>query len=180
MRPLLIGGDRPVSPRDVHLAIRSCRLTSKPVKLKSWPYAISRRIKAKQTAASPLGFVSPFSDAVAPDCGMNLPSVGVEHAHGHGARRPIRVDDEGDRARDAVSVGAPFANDVPRAVQELDSVLHARRFRQPSPVASNRFVDADRACLAAVGEQSAGQRTGGSLAFSQRIAGTGRTRMRRR
>jgi hypothetical protein len=67
-----------------------------------------------------------------------------------------RVDDEGDRARDAVSVGAPFANDVPRAVQELDSVLHARRFRQPSPVASNRFVDADRACLAAVGEQSAG------------------------
>jgi hypothetical protein len=62
---------------------------------------------------------------------MNLPPVGVEHAHGHGARRPIRVDDEGDRDRDAVSVGAPFANDVPRAVQELDSVLHARRFRQP-------------------------------------------------
>jgi hypothetical protein len=31
-------------------------------------------------------------------------------------------------------------------------------------------------CLAAVGEQSAGQSAGGSLAISQRIAGTARSR----
>ena len=36
----------------------------------------------------------------------------------------IRVDDKLDRARNISRVGAPFANDVRRAVQELDSVLH--------------------------------------------------------
>ncbi len=58
---------------------------------------------------------------------MNLAPVGVEHAHGDGARRPIRVDDKLDRARNVLSVGAPFANDISRAVQELDSVLHPQR-----------------------------------------------------
>jgi hypothetical protein len=58
---------------------------------------------------------------------MNLAPVGVEYAHGDGTRRPIRVDDKLDRARNVSSVGAPFANDVRGAVQELDSVLHPQR-----------------------------------------------------
>src|SRR5271167_1131185 len=51
----------------------------------------------------------------------------LTRAHGDGARRPIRVDDKLDRARNVLSVGAPFANDISRAVQELDSVLHPQR-----------------------------------------------------
>ena len=51
----------------------------------------------------------------------------VEHAHGDGARRPMRVDDKLDRAHNVSGVGAPFANDVRGAVQDLDSVLHGQR-----------------------------------------------------
>ncbi len=58
---------------------------------------------------------------------MNLPPISVEYAHPDGARWPIRVDDKGDYARDALTGGAPFTNDVRGAVQELDPVLHPQR-----------------------------------------------------
>ena len=55
---------------------------------------------------------------------MNLAPIRVEHAHGEGARRPIRVDDKRDRAGGVPSVGVQLAEDGRPAVEKLDSVLH--------------------------------------------------------
>ena len=66
---------------------------------------------------------------------MNLAPIRAD-----GARRPIRVDDKLDRARKVSGVGAPFANDVRRAVQELDSVLHPQRSAAPSSRSSIRVA----------------------------------------
>jgi hypothetical protein len=63
-------------------------------------------------------------------CAVNLFAVRIEDTHRDGARRPIRVDDKRDRARDASCVGAPFPKDVGRTVKELDSVLHVPSSRR--------------------------------------------------
>jgi hypothetical protein len=62
--------------------------------------------------------------------GVNLFAVRIENTHRDGARRPIRVDDKRDGARDASCVGAPFPKDVGRTVKELDSVLHVPSSRR--------------------------------------------------
>ena len=51
--------------------------------------------------------------------GMNLAPVGVEHAHGDDARRPIRIHDELQRVGNGSCTGAPFTNDVGRTIKEL-------------------------------------------------------------
>lgn len=68
-----------------------------------------------------------LSRDVAPGRGMNLAPLGVEHAHGDSARRPIRIHSKLDRPHDALIANAPFANDIARTVEELDSELHAQR-----------------------------------------------------
>ena len=52
---------------------------------------------------------------------MNLAPIRVEYSHGDGARWPIGVDNKLDRTRNVLGVGAPFTNDLGRAVEELDS-----------------------------------------------------------
>jgi hypothetical protein len=55
---------------------------------------------------------------------MNLAPVQVEHAHGHGALRPVNVSDKPDRANSVSRVGMQFPNDAGRPVKELDAKLH--------------------------------------------------------
>jgi hypothetical protein len=57
---------------------------------------------------------------------MNLTPVQIEHAHGHGARRPVYIADKLDRAHGVACVRVQFANDVRRPLKELDAKLHVR------------------------------------------------------
>ena len=96
---------------------------------------------------------------------MNFAPVGVEYAHGDGVRRPVRVDDKGDHARDALTDGAPLTEDVRRSVQELYSVLNAQRSAASSlrssirvAVSTPTLLPVMRATISATRRQCAGVR----------------------
>jgi len=92
---------------------------------------------------------------------MNLAPVQVEHAHGHGAGRPINVTDKRDRADGVSRVGDQVKNDARVAVEELDAELQnelpsiqivfvspkansSRPVNHPSRCADRRYPDLRR------------------------------------
>jgi hypothetical protein len=50
---------------------------------------------------------------------MNFAPVQVEHAHGHGAGRPVNVRDARDRANSVSRIGDQLANDARRPVEKI-------------------------------------------------------------